>query len=439
MENGIITVKFGGTSLADADNIQRAADIVRSDPRRRVVVVSAPGKRGKDDIKVTDLLYACCEHAEAGRDFMPALEAVKARFSEILAGLNLSFPLEEEMRAIAEAVARGAGRDYVASRGEYLNAKIVAALLGFTFADAAENIFFTAEGRLDEAKTYATLAGTLSGTAGTVLPGFYGSDPAGRVKTFSRGGSDVSGAIAARAAGAAVYENWTDVSGMLFADPRIVPHPPVIGYITYRELRELSYMGASVLHEDAVFPVRQAGIPIRIRNTFRPQDEGTRIVADLPGDILRRTVTGIAGRKGFTSILVERSMMNGEVGFGVRLLKIFSDHGIPFEHCPTGIDTVSVVVNSEHFDADEEDILREINEQLTPDYMAVHKHLAMIAVVGQGLVTAKGYASRIFSALAGEGIAIRMIDAGSSEMNVIVSVDEENYEAALRALAREFA
>lgn len=439
MDNEIIAVKFGGTSLADAQNILTAAEIVKSDPCRRVVVVSAPGKRFKDDIKVTDLLYACSAAAEAGEDIMPPLEKVRARFGEILNGLGLRFPLEEEIAGIAAAVRAGAGRDYVASRGEYLNARIIASLLGFAFADAAENIFFTESGHLDEEKTYPTLAATLSGTSGTVLPGFYGSDPTGRVKTFSRGGSDVSGAIAARAADACVYENWTDVSGMLFADPRIVPQPPVIGCITYRELRELSYMGASVLHEDAVFPVRQADIPIHIKNTFRPQDAGTRIVATVPEGTLRRKVTGIAGRKGFTSILVERSMMNSEVGFGVALLKIFSDHGVPFEHCPTGIDTVSVVVNSEHFEADEAEIIGEIKERLKPDFMAVHKNLAMIAVVGQGLVTERGYASRIFSALACEDIDIRMIDAGSSEMNVIVGVDEENYENALRALAREFA
>lgn len=439
MENEIIAVKFGGTSLADAGSILAAAEIVKSDPRRRVVVVSAPGKRNKEDIKVTDLLYACYDAAKAGEDVRVPLKKVEARFSEILTGLGLSFPLGEETEKIACALENGAGRDYAASRGEYLNARIIAALLGFSFAEAAENIFFGSDGLLDEEKTYATLSKTLENTSGTVLPGFYGSDSEGNVKTFSRGGSDISGAIAARAAGAVEYENWTDVSGMLFADPRIVAGPPVIGWITYRELRELSYMGATVLHEDAVFPVRQAGIPIHIRNTFRPQDEGTRIVAAVPEGVLRRRVTGIAGKKGFTSILVERSMMNSEVGFGVKLLKIFSDHDVPFEHCPTGIDTISVAVNSEHFEAHETSILSEIKERLKPDFMAVHKNLAMIAVVGQGLVGERGYASRIFSALAGGNIPIRMIDAGSSEMNVIVGVDEENYENALKALAMEFA
>ena len=432
-------IKFGGSSLADAAHFRMAAAIVRQDSARRIVVVSAPGKRYSGDTKVTDLLLQCYAAAAAGRDFTSCLFEVQERYSRILSELALAFPLEEEFAAIREKIAAAPERDYIASRGEYLNARIFAAYLGFSFVDAFDTVIFDADGHLDEEKTDALLKQSLSGTQGAVLPGFYGRACDGSVKTFSRGGSDVTGSLAARAAEADVYENWTDVSGMLFADPRIVPHPPVIGKITYRELRELSYMGASVLHEDAVFPVRKAGIPIHILNTEAPQDPGTWIVSELGADSFRRTVTGIAGRKGFTGILVEKSMMNAQVGFGAALLKILSDHGIPFEHCPSGIDTLSVIVNTEHFADKETEILADIESSLHPEILHVHKNLAMIAVVGQGLVTAKGYASRIFSALASESIPIRMIDAGSSEMNVIIGVDEEKYETALRALASEFA
>ena len=306
--------------------------------------------------------------------------------------------------------------------------------MGWPFVDAADVIFFDDTGIFDGAKTYPALGEKLKALPNAIIPGFYGSTPDGRIKTFSRGGSDITGSIVARSVNADLYENWTDVSGMLSADPRIVDRPKPIDYITYTELRELSYMGASVLHEDAVFPVRKAGIPVNIRNTNSPDDNGTLIAASMPKDVKRSPVTGIAGRKGFTSIRVEKSQMNGQTGFGARLLYIFSRNGVPFEHCPTGIDTISVVVNGSMFDSKRDDILREIKNELSPDFITIEKNLAVIAVVGEGMVSARGTAAKIFGALADSGVNIRMIDQGSDELNIIIGVDESDYETAIKAL-----
>ncbi|MBR0093686.1 MAG: ACT domain-containing protein, partial [Synergistaceae bacterium] len=365
------------------------------------------------------------------------LEKISRRYGEIIEALGVDFDLASEIATIKKNLEAGTSADYPASRGEYINSKIIAKFLGWPFVDAAEIIFFNENGLLDEAKTFQTAGDRLKALDHAVVPGFYGSTPDGKIKTFSRGGSDITGSIVARSVMADLYENWTDVSGMLSADPRIVDDPKVINYITYTELRELSYMGASVLHEDAVFPVRKAGIPINIRNTNRPEDKGTLIAASMPKDIAKRAVTGIAGRKGFSSIRVEKSMMNGETGFGARLLYIFSRSGIPFEHCPTGIDTISVVVNSTLFDEKRDEILREIKSELDPDFITIEKNLAAIAIVGEGMVRVKGMAAKIFAALAGAGVNIRMIDQGSDELNIIVGVDEADYEKALKALYGE--
>ena len=432
-----IVVKFGGTSLASAEQIRKAVEIIRSDPSRRFVVASAPGKRFGDDIKVTDLLYTCYDQAAGGEDFAATLARIESRFADIIRDLGVSFDLDAEIAVLREHLSEAPNRDYMASRGEYLNSRIIAAFLDYPFVDPAENIFFTEAGQLDEERTFRTLRETLEGLPNAVIPGFYGVMPDGTVHTFSRGGSDITGSIAAQAVHADLYENWTDVSGMLSADPRLVDAPHVIDHITYTELRELSYMGASVLHEDAVFPVRKAGIPINIRNTNRPDDPGTMIVPWADRSVKKRVITGIAGRKGFTSIALEKSMMNSEIGFTARLLTILAEHGVAFEHCPSGIDTISVIVNTEHFSLARNSILIAIQKELEPDAMTVEDGLAMIAVVGCGMVYSKGTAARIFKALADANINIRMIDQGSSEMNIIVGVEEGDYENAVRAIYRE--
>lgn len=429
-----ITAKFGGTSLADASQIRKAADIIKANPERKYIVASAPGKRFSDDIKVTDLLYSCYSEFAKGSEYSGILAKIKARYADIISELGIKFDISAEIETIEYELKKYPPADYLASRGEYLNAKIIAEFLGWPFVDAAEAIFFDEAGIFEDSKTYHALGEKLKALSCAVIPGFYGSMPDGRIKTFSRGGSDITGSIVARSVGADLYENWTDVSGMLSADPRIVSKPKPIEYITYTELRELSYMGASVLHEDAVFPVRTAGIPVNIRNTNSPDDSGTLISASIPHDVKRNPVTGIAGRKGFTSIRVEKSQMNGQTGFGARLLYIFSRNGVPFEHCPTGIDTISVVVNSSAFDAKRDDILREIKNELSPDFITIEKNLAAIAVVGEGMISARGTAAKVFTALAEAGVNIRMIDQGSDELNIIIGVDESDYEKSLKAL-----
>ncbi len=433
-----IVAKFGGSSLADANQFRKVADIIRADGARRYVVASAPGKRDKSDTKVTDLLYCCYDLAAEKRDFAPVLAQIRARFAQIMDELAIGFPLDDELDAIAARLAAAPERDYMASRGEYLNSKLLAAYLGFRFVDAADAVRFTADGRFLAEGTNEALSAALRGVDHAVVPGFYGADDAGHIHTFTRGGSDVTGALVARAVSASLYENWTDVSGMLFTDPRIVPDPPTIEHISYRELRELSYMGASVLHEDAVFPVRAAGIPINIRNTNRPGDAGTMISHEPPASAAQRPVTGVAGRKGFTALQVELSLMNNEVGFGARLLNILAAHGVSFEHCPTGIDTMSVVMDGASFNACREAVLRQIELQLHPDHLSVEEGLALIAVVGHGMGGMRGVAARVFSAVADAGVNIRMIDQGSSELNIIIGVDEGDYEAAIRAICAAF-
>ena len=431
-----IVVKFGGSSLASAEQIKKAAAIVGENSARRFVVVSAPGKRSKDDEKVTDLLYRCGALAAAGEDFSPVLAKVEQRFAGIIEGLGVeNFDLAAEMDAIRAHLA-APQEEYLASRGEHLNAKIIAAYLGRPFVETANVVVFDSIGRLDEEATNLRLATALRDLPGAVIPGFYGADAAGRIRTFSRGGSDLTGAIVARAVCADLYENWTDVSGMLSADPRIVENPRVISYITYQELRELAYMGASVMHEDAVFPAKKAGIPMNIKNTNAPADPGTMIVPKLPENYAGSRFTGIAGKGGFTSVQVEKSRMNGEVGFGARLLQIFAAHGVPFEHCPTGIDTMSVVVSGDVFNPERDSILRQIELQLQPDTLVVEDDLAFIAVVGEGMLYSRGTAALLFGALAEAGVNIRMIDQGSSELNIIIGVSGAEYETALRALYR---
>lgn len=431
--------KFGGSSLASAQQFKKIKNIIAEDSSRRYIVASAPGKRDDADTKVTDLLYGCFEAAESQQDYSQPLEQVEARFASIIEELEIQFPLKEEIQIIRTHLSQKPSRDYLASRGEYLNSKILAEYLGFTFVDAADGIVFCEDGRLDSEATNQKLFRALKTAEQAVIPGFYGAKPDGTIQTFTRGGSDVTGALAARAVQAQLYENWTDVSGLLMADPRIVKNPKSIETITYKELREISYMGAAVLHEDVVFPVRKAGIPINIKNTNQPEHPGTMIVPDEQKPAAQSRITSIAGKKGFSSILIEKAMMNAEVGFGQKVLKVLEKYGVPFEHLPSGIDTMSVIVSTELLEPFRLRIRQEIQEQVQPDSLLIEDDLALVAVVGRGMFRAKGVAAAILTAVAKADINIRMLDQGSSEINIILGVDQGDYEAAVEAIYREFA
>ena len=429
----IKVVKFGGSSLASAEQFAKVGKIIQADKERRYVVPSAPGKRNAKDTKVTDMLYACYALVEAEEDFRVPLMKIKDRYDTIINGLNLKLSLEEEFKKISENFKNKAGVDYAASRGEYLNGIIMANYLGYEFVDAAEVISFEEDGTFDAEKTNKVLAERLEKCERAVIPGFYGALPDGTIKTFSRGGSDITGSIVARAVHATCYENWTDVSGFLIADPRIIKDPQPIKTITYRELRELSYMGASVLHEDAVFPVRKAGIPINIRNTNSPEDTGTWIV-ESTCQKCRYTITGVAGKKGFCSVNIEKAMMNSEIGFGRKVLQAFEDNGISFEHIPSGIDTLTVFVHQDEFMDKEQKVVSAIHRLADPDSIDIEADLALIAVVGRGMKSTRGTAGRIFSALAHANVNVKMIDQGSSELNIIIGVANDDFETAIKAI-----
>lgn len=426
-------VKFGGSSLANAEQFQKVGEIIRSDESRRYVVPSAPGKRFDGDTKVTDLLYKCYNTAVEGEDFIPILQEIKGRYYEIIRGLNLDLSLEDEFVQIEADFKAQAGTDYAASRGEFLNGKVMAAYLGYEFVDAADVIRFDKNGNLDAEKTDRLLSKKLAKCEHAVIPGFYGAGEDGKVKTFSRGGSDVTGSLVAKAIKADLYENWTDVSGFLVADPRIVENPKPIAIITYKELRELSYMGASVLHESAIFPVRKEGIPINIRNTNAPEDKGTMIV-ETTCSIPECIITGIAGKKGFVAINIDKDMMNSEIGFGRKVLQVFEDNGISFEHMPSGIDTMTVIVHQDEFVEKEQKVLAELHRAVNPDSIELESNLALIAVVGRGMKNSVGNAANVISALSNAKINVKMIDQGSSELNIIVGVRNRYFEAAIRAI-----
>ncbi len=435
MTNGIKVVKFGGSSLADATQFKKVADIILSDKLRRYVVPSAPGKRFKDDTKVTDMLYACYDLAESDNEgYLKVFEDIRERYNGIIKELGIDLSLEDEFEKVKKNFLNKAGRDYAASRGEYLNGIILAKYLGFDFVDSAEVIFFNEKGIFDLDRTVKVLSERLKKLEYAVIPGFYGSMPNGSVKTFSRGGSDITGSIVARAVNARIYENWTDVSGFLVADPRIIDNPAPITTITYRELRELSYMGATVLHEDAIFPVRTAGIPINIKNTNAPEDRGTMIVANADEVIPPYTITGIAGKKGFCAINIEKDMMNSELGFGRKILEVLESNNISFEHLPSGIDTMSVLVNENSMGGKAERILQEIKAVTNPDHIELEHNIALIAIVGRGMRKQRGTAARIFAALAHAKINVKMIDQGSSELNIIVGVSDDDFEQAMKCI-----
>ena len=426
-------VKFGGSSLASAEQFRKVGEIIHADKDRRYVVPSAPGKRYSSDTKVTDMLYDCYNSVSANSDISQKLQAIRERYQEIVDGLGLEVQLDEEFQTIREEFENQAGSDYAASRGEYLNGIVMAAYLDYEFIDAASVICFDEDGVFDAEKTNKVMKKRLETVERAVIPGFYGAMPDGSIKTFSRGGSDITGSIVARAIGADLYENWTDVSGFLVTDPRIVENPETIETITYRELRELSYMGATVLHADSIFPLRREGIPINIKNTNRPQDPGTLIV-ERTCRRPRFTITGIAGKKGFCAINIEKDMMNSEIGFGRRVLQVFEENGISFEHVPSGIDTFTVIVHQSEFMEKEQNVISGLHRAVNPDLIDLEADLALIAVVGRGMRATRGTAARIFAALTHANINVKMIDQGSSELNIIIGVRNEDFESAVRAI-----
>lgn len=433
-----IVTKFGGSSLADAGQFAKVKSILALDPARRYVVPSAPGRRFKEDEKVTDLLYRCHELAARGEDYQETFDKIAARYMDIAEELGLSLDLGAVLDEVDERIGAGASADWCASRGEYLGGMLLADYLGWRFFDPAKGILFDETGRFDAERTQVVLSEALADGEPTVVPGFFGSKPNGEVHTFSRGGSDVTGAIVARAVGADMYENWTDVSGFLMADPRVVENPREIRSITYKELRELSYMGASVLHEDAMFPVHKAGIPTNIRNTNLPEHPGTLISLDMPEETDVPTITGIAGHKGFSVIFVEKAMMNSELGFGRKVLSVLEECGISFEHLPTGIDTMSVVVAQDALAPHREQVVHRIMEVVEPDTLTIHDDMSLIATVGRGMVHNCGTAARLFASMSRAGINVRMIDQGSSELSIIVGVDDKDFESTIRAIYHEF-
>lgn len=432
-------VKFGGTSMADAKSIQQVAKIIESDKSRRYVVVSAPGKRFSQDHKVTDLLYACYHDLEINGECAATFNKIRERFRGIVQDLHLDMDIDAELDRVEQEMIKFRSSEFCASRGEYLSACILAHKLNMPFVDAKDVILFDEEGNFLAEETNTKMAAVLKQHKYAVVPGFYGADEMGNVRTFSRGGSDVTGAVIARAVRATMYENWTDVSGFMTADPRIVNNPDPIDMLSYRELRELSYMGANVLHPESIFPVRSGNIPINIRNTFAPEDKGTLIVAEVPADNVNEDIiTGVAGKKGYSIVFIEKSMMNSELGFARRVMSVFEYYNISFEHMPSGIDTLSIVVADSELAGKEEVLMDRIRKTVSPDHIEIKQGISLIATVGHGMSFHPGTAAKLCTALAQENINIRMIDQGSSELNIIVGVSTADYERAIQAIYRAF-
>lgn len=435
---GVKVAKFGGSSVADALQIGKIKNIIENDPDIHYVVVSAPGKRFSDDSKVTDLLYLCKAHIEHNLPYQQIFQVICDRFMAVEVNLGVNVGLKEAFEEIRKNLEAGASADYIASRGEHLNAMLIAAYLGFDFVDSSRIVRFDEKGRFMEDLTNKEIAEELKHHERAVIPGFYGAKVDGTIKTFSRGGSDITGALVARAVGADVYENWTDVSGFLMADPRIVKDPKPISTVSYKELRELSYMGASVLHEDAIYPARIANIPINIRNTNEPENPGTMITSEPVKLEEGQIIAGIAGSKDFTVITMYKALLSSERGFIRKMSGVLEDFDIPIEHIPSGVDTLSVVISNKQLGGKLEDILDEFERQLKPDHMEVSDDIALIATVGAGMSLRTGVSAKLFTALAEKKVNIRMIDQGSSEMNIIVGVENKDFEKAIRAIYGAF-
>ena len=434
----IKVAKFGGSSLSDANQFRKVKNIITSDADRRYIVPSAPGKRFSDDIKVTDLLYKCARYTDQQEKFESVFCIIRERYNDIKNELNIDFDIDVYIDEVKENILKGASRHYIASRGEYLNGLLLSAYLGYKFIDAADVVFFYEDGKFDFAKTIRKMSKALDGVERAVIPGFYGSFPDGSISTFSRGGSDVTGSLVARAVNADLYENWTDVSGFMMADPRIVAGAKVINKLSYAELRELSYMGATVLHEDSIFPVRDAGIPINVRNTNEPEANGTLIVPFIDQSEAGAGITGIAGKKDFTVIDIEKDMMNNELGFVRRALSALEALNVSFEHMPTGIDSISLVIPDDELQGKLDSVIQAIEDRCQPDKIRVNKNLAIIATVGHGMSNCVGVAAKLFTGLANAGINVRMINQGSSELNIMVGVENEDFEKTIEGIYRAF-
>ena len=434
MSERVIVAKFGGTSVADSAQIRKVREIIRDDPDRRFIVVSAPGKRFPDDIKVTDLLLKCYERASEGEPFTEYLEQIRLRFREIIEGLDIPFPLDEEIEQLRQTLMTAPERDFAASRGEYLTARIVAEFLGFTFVDPAWCVCFDEDGQLNVAMTGRTMRASLLPLKRAVIAGFYGADMAGKIHTFERGGSDITGSLAACAISADLYENWTDVSGLYAADPGIVPSPETVPFMSYRELRTLSYMGASVLHSDAVLSASEMDIPINIRNTNRPVDAGTMIMRHLPHGVAKNPVTGVSGRKGMSVIQIEKVMVSDGSGFSALMLDILKERALPFEYCQTGIDSITLVIRSDLLDSCKEELVEEIRQTLNPDFIGFKENISLIAVTGEKATEASDANVRVLEKLTEEGIEISTINQGAGKLNLLIGVPDERYEDAIRAI-----
>lgn len=434
----IIVAKFGGSSLADSTQFTKVKNIIKADEKRRYIIPSAPGKRNELDHKITDLLYMCHQLASHGLGFDEVYDIIKKRYIDICSNLDLNLDISSILDDIKEKIEKGASKDYTASRGEYLNAIILSHYLDFEFIDAAELIVFDKRGQFDSEATQSKVQSRLEKVSRAIIPGFYGAMPDRQIKTFSRGGSDITGSIIARGVNAKLYENWTDVSGFLMADPNIVKNPKPIEKITYKELRELSYMGAPVLHEEAIFPVKKAGIPVSIKNTNAPEDLGTIIVNDLSPVTHSETITGVAGKKDFTVIAIEKTMMGSDKSFFRKLMSVMETNDITVEHMPSSIDSISLIVSSADLNSKLEKITEEIRIYCNPDSIISYPDMALIAVVGRGMIKTKGVSARVFTALANEGVNIRMITQGSSELNIIIGVENADFEKAVSAIYHAF-
>ena len=434
----IIVAKFGGSSLADSEQFKKVKRIVDLDANRRYIVPSAPGKRDRDDHKVTNLLYMCHQLASHGLGFEEVYSIIEKRFQEICRDLGAKMDIALHLEEIKGEIQKGASQDFVASRGEYLNALVLADFLGYEFVDAKDIFCFDEKNILDAEKTNQRVAEVLANVERAVIPGFYGANNKGEIVTFSRGGSDISGAIIARGMGAVLYENWTDVPGFLVADPHIVKDPQPIASITYKELRELSYMGAPVLHEESVFPVKIAGIPIQVKNTNDIEAPGTLIVSDATENIQAGTITGIAGKKDFTVITIEKTRMNLEKDFYRKLVTVLETNDITIEHMPSSIDSVSLVIRSEQLSSKLDKVIEEIRIYCQPNSIVSYPNMALIAVVGRGMIRTKGVSAKIFTALAQKGDNIRMITQAASEMNIIVGVENSDFDQAIRSIYEAF-
>ncbi|MCR2044176.1 aspartate kinase [Anaerosalibacter massiliensis] len=434
----VIVSKFGGSSLADSKQFAKVKNIIKSDTRRRYIIPSAPGRRDEKDHKITDLLYMCYQLASHNLNFDEVYEIIERRFEDICIELGLDININENLLDIKEKIKNGASKDYVASRGEYLNAIILSHYLNFEFVDAKDLIVFDNGGQFDSEATQLNIQSKLNDVRQAVIPGFYGARENGEINTFSRGGSDITGAIIARAIDSKLYENWTDVSGFLIADPKIVNNPKPIEVITYRELRELSYMGAPVLHEEAIFPVKQAGISINIKNTNFPEEPGTMIVDDLSPISYAGTITGIAGKKDFTVISIEKTLMSLKKDFYRKLLTVLETNNISIEHMPSSIDSVSLIISNTQLNSKLEKVIEEISIYCSPDSIIPYPNMALIAVVGRGMIRTKGISGKIFMALANKGVNIRMITQGSSELNIIIGVENDDFNMAIAAIYEAF-